>query len=205
MAIISKIDLTDQTSRKLSKYNYTLYPGLNILIGPNGSGKSTIMDIISGRLKVYDYKKVVSFTGEDKVFHFDFEKDNLRLKTEPQKHISPMSYVLSKWVSHGQFNIKVVEALKTKEGIDHSLILMDEPEQALDIENLVKLKETITFIIDNKLVDQVIISTHSPILIFGTKAHIIETEDNYHSKLRHIIFNSMFNSSNYIDVEEYYK
>lgn len=204
MAIISKIDLKDQTSRQIAKLEYTLFSGLNILIGPNGSGKSTILDIISGRCKSLNFEKAITYIGENKIYHFDFEKDNTRIKQEPSDKISPMVSVLGKWVSHGQFNKKVIEALLTKD-VEHSLILMDEPEQSLDIENLLFLKQVVNELLEAKQVDQIIISTHSPVLIFGNKkACLLETVDGYYDKVRKTIFNEVMKYST-VDVEDYYK
>lgn len=151
---------------KRVKIKCSLEKGVNLIIGKNGSGKSTIIEKITSREQLPN--PFITVSKPTKFYLFDFEKDNPRVKS----YITKTSEIYSRFVSHGEANNKIIKCL---EKVDDSIIIMDEPEQALDIYNIELLKE----IVINKY--QTIIITHHPFLILDKSFsnNIIETSSNY--------------------------
>jgi predicted ATPase len=73
--------------------------------------------------------------------------------------------VTSRWMSHGEFIITVMKKLKDVK--ENSVVLIDEPETALDFENILFLEDIFSTL--DKSSTQLICVTHSPILIGSKK------------------------------------
>jgi predicted ATPase len=136
--------------------------GVNILIGLNGSGKSTIINYL---IKASRGEKVgveIEVEGKFSVYSHDFEKDNPRMKGSLANSKSIGFDIVSHFNSHGEVSIQIINKLKELLKESPTLVIMDEPETALDTINLLKLKGLIEKL--SKKGHQVVIATHSPIL-----------------------------------------
>lgn len=147
--------------------------GINLLIGENGSGKSTILNQISkGNTGVQNGDIAVKLfeSGE----HFDLrfvdmsEQGKNRNLSGYESDVVYRHSLLSHFKSHGESNIPILLGMKGfKSG---TLVLVDEPELALDFENMVKFIKLLKKE-QNRL--NFIISTHSPLLINIAEAHCV--------------------------------
>jgi predicted ATPase len=104
-------------------------------------------------------------------YFFDFEKHNPRQK----RYIESGFDVVSHMKSHGEVNRLVID--KMSEAKD-CLFLLDEPEQALDLDGIIELLN----IVRDSGASQIIIVTHSPLIILSGLFHIVELEDGYYDK-----------------------
>ncbi len=182
MGILKSIEIHGPLEKRLTKNMLNFYPGVNLLIGSNGCGKSTIIQAMrKGRVIFPDSEINFSIEGNPDLFAFDFEKDNPRIGDEKTDHLPIEKQsrrfkfkLASKMSSHGQFVKAVLRKISGPE-IANCSLLMDEPEQALDIEGLMNLITALK----NSPADQIIIATHSPFLILQPDFHIIEMVDGY--------------------------
>jgi predicted ATPase len=171
-------DIKDRLSTKEAVFDFTL--GINLLIGPNGSGKSTLYDLIkSGNIGV-------------KKGHFRVETDGkmslraMRMQEQGRaanlNNLTGDAYtvgVLSRFRSHGEINWPLLSSIS--EFDDYTLVLMDEPEQALDIEHMLMLMDVLKKE-SSRL--QFIIATHSPLLMTIADNIISLGGENYADQIR---------------------
>ena len=141
-------------------------PGVNLLVGPNGSGKSTIIRVIRDADWEERTGSEVHRDGDRGVewVAFDGEQDNPRFK----RGSGPLQFV-DHVGSHGQVQRRVFQFLdeRLKPGM---LVLMDEPEAALDIDGVNFLRS----IIAKRRDLQWIIATHHPMLWKIPSARLVE-------------------------------
>jgi predicted ATPase len=169
---VISIDVSGEMSKRIKRDKIHFEPGINIIIGPNGSGKSSIFELLLNPSEENKKNcKVDSIVGT--FFKFDFEKDNPRKKS----HFKSFANVISRFASHGQSNIKVIELIDSDK-VENKMVFMDEPEQALDIYNMTKLVD----ILHRTKAAQINIITHHPFLILND-FHIIEIEDGYYDSV----------------------
>ncbi len=180
--------------------DFDFKPGVNILCGPNGCGKSTLLKALFPKTKEQDgFKLDMDIEGlvhmdsvKSKVWgtpgalirRFDFEMNNPRV----QRGVGMMSMEdMSSWargqrmraMSHGEVQKLLFENLLSAEATKGSIVLLDEPEQALDMDGVTRLLTIL-----RRTRRQYIISTHSPFLILEKKFNIIEMKYRYVHGLR---------------------
>jgi predicted ATPase len=179
MPHVKRMIVTGKICDRLKKSDLSFIPGINLLIGPNGSGKSTIFQILSKRIKVgdtiyQDSRVTFDIDGQPKTFSFDFEKDSPRVKGRVDTGFD----IASRWHSHGQSVAAIIAMVRSQEAKDH-VMLMDEPEQALDLENLKLLISSL----HASPATQIILVTHSPFLIMQPDFHVVEMVDGYRGQV----------------------
>jgi len=182
MANFAKLQILGQMAKRVNKSEIEFQPGVNLLIGPNGSGKSTILRI----LREHNYPAVeskITTNGQGTMYSFDFEKNNPRhqgaLHREGPKFHHQLASMMS---SHGE-TVKSIIALLKDPQAQGAVLLMDEPEQALDMQGLQELIE----LMKTSQADQIIVATHSPFLILEPNFHIIELVDGYRQEVSQAI------------------
>jgi predicted ATPase len=145
------------------------------LVGDQGCGKSTLIEIIkdaSGntkRLKPESLKhaKVEVATGRFPCGGFDFERDNFRIKSHFNENIDYMFQVVVHYKSHGQTNWKVIDSLHHTKGV----IYLDEPDTALSIRSIRKLRQKLDEVTTDT---QVLAVVHNPLLMEGLDVLSVE-------------------------------
>ncbi len=153
--------------RNLHPFSVRFKDGMNIIVGENGSGKSTLLDLIIGRHKK-DLIKVNFEKGSTYRF-LDTEKHNPRTKTDCSGSGNIMFEVSSRFMSHGETMLLLLEGSKSFKDI---LLIVDEPETGISIKNQIKVLKILKNLTD-KSNCQVILATHS--------YHIIKTEEKIFS------------------------
>lgn len=150
--------------------SFAFKPGINLLVGRNGSGKSTIFDlIISGNEGV----EKGDFTAE---FDGIFNIRAIRLEDHSRKNDSRVKdsyYIYSHFLSHGEANWPLIQALE--DFPDNTLLLLDEPEQALDFHRIMELRQLLTRHTGRL---QFIIATHHPCLISMPEANCVSVDQD---------------------------
>ena len=141
-------------------------PGVNVLAGPNGSGKSTILRVLRDRDWAQSQECEVHREGDRNLewVAFDGEQDNPRFK----KDRGPLQFVDSVG-SHGQVQRRVFRFLEERLA-PGNLVLMDEPEAALDIDGAFSLRR----MVETRSDVQWIIASHHPAIWRMPSAQIIE-------------------------------
>ena len=172
------------------RLDFTFEKHVNILCGPNGSGKSTLLAcVFPGNTSIWS--KAISIPNRDKqvrislgsggrmVRKFDFEFDNPRNKSFGHEAImgniglAGAIHSASK-MSHGQAMKKLIDSLLDAASIKGACILLDEPEQALDCEGLLHLRDRL-----KTLRNQFVIATHAPALILEPTFNVVEMVEGY--------------------------
>lgn len=132
---------------------FTFKSGVNLLVGDQGCGKSSLLLEISQQKysKVEVAKKMVTY-------RFDFERDNLRVKTACSDNVA--AEVASRFMSHGEANKVIFDNLS---GVKDSIIFQDEPDMALSIRSAYTLARWFEELA--KRGNQIIVAVHNPIVI----------------------------------------
>lgn len=169
--LIKKVKILDEAYKKrIATHELTFEPGPNLLIGSNGSGKSTLLSMLTKRVKV-DSKSMYVESNSGTFYSFDFEKDNPRISAQ----VNGLIDVVSRFNSHGETVIAILDRLISEE-VENSLIFMDEPEQALDVEAINSFIDIVT----KSSASQMIIATHHPLLILNPVFNIVEMTPGYY-------------------------
>jgi predicted ATPase len=132
--------------------------GVNLLVGDNGCGKSTIIAALRNPLK--DKAIAVDCPLKTKLVAFDFERDNLRVQRSFSDNLSMGTQALAFFKSHGQCSLDVVGTLAN---YHDSIMLLDEPDQALSIAGCRTLTKAMSAAAHNGC--QVIAAVHNPLVI----------------------------------------
>lgn len=184
--MLIKIEMTGKWAKRVgakTKRTFEFKPGVNLLVGPNGSGKSSIIAAIrahvttkSDREREKLEKEVRLTTNAIKIRVLDFEKDNPRTKGGFMDAI--MFQVGSMYHSHGETNRAIIGGLSEDEFKD-KLVILDEPDQALDFDGANILLEQIR----KCPAAQMLVSIHHPVLVFS-EFRAIELEQGYRARVR---------------------
>lgn len=92
--------------------------------------------------------------------------------------IETMSDVASIFSSHGESNKQIIKMMLEKEA-ENCIFFLDEPEQALDIDGLKMLLETIK----KSKASQTIVITHHPFIILDSIFNVVEMSEGYYDKI----------------------
>lgn len=145
-------------------------PGINLLLGPNGSGKSTILraiqDVNTGRVGTSH----IEITLEDSRFPlpmYYFSSDEVVKESDSNRGSNLMSLQVDT-ESHGQTLAR--HLMNISNLVDPAIVLLDEPETALDLFKLIEFKDILERKVDEGM--QFIISTHHPVLYKCKDAYI---------------------------------
>jgi predicted ATPase len=188
--MLTKLKLKDKYAVRVGNKQsrtFTFHPGVNLLVGPNGSGKSTVLRALkdvgsphaSSRKAVAKY---VEHTIDEHVTlkYFDFESQNPRTLS----HFVDTAFafqVASKFQSHGEVNRLLGDGLFKAEHISGCLVLLDEPDQALDFLGARKLADMLASL----PAKQAIVSVHHPVIVLDPRFHVIEMRPGYLEDMRH--------------------
>jgi ABC-type uncharacterized transport system ATPase subunit len=115
--------------------------GVNLLVGDQGTGKSSIFTLLVNKAKSNgSFDDIFSIKATKCVVQsFDFEKDNPRKKgiSNTKSNAEFRNNLLSKFVSHGQTNLKIIKCLQELyDKKEPHVLLMDEPDMALSIRSI---------------------------------------------------------------------
>ena len=174
--------MAQRVGNKTSR-TFTFAPGVNLLVGPNGSGKSTILRAImysaAEKQHTLDSKPSdieCTTSGPIKLKYFDFEKNNPRT----QGHLPTSSglfkfHIGAIFRSHGEVNLQLHDGMMREEHVRGHLILLDEPDQALDFIGAIRLAQRLKEL----PAAQVIAAVHNPAIVLPTKNfRVIELQKN---------------------------
>jgi predicted ATPase len=169
---------SDYSMRISSGHSQFLFKkGINLLIGENGSGKSTLLKLISdGNISISKGDISVTLINPKEQFDVRFIDMSAQGKNRDVSNESGAVYrhaLLSHFRSHGESNKPILSALKNF--ADGTLVVIDEPELALDFENI---NDFIQIIKNESARLNFIISTHNPLIIRMPEAHCISLSKN---------------------------
>jgi predicted ATPase len=177
MTQVNSIEIFGYMANRIKKNKLIFKPGPNVIIGPNGSGKSTLFSLLTSKSdNIKDVCNIDCIAGD--YYCFDFEKDNPRKR----EYIKNGFDVGSRMMSHGEVNKLIIKKMNTSD-VNNVLFLLDEPEQALDMDGLRELLE----IIKTSNAKQILINTHHPFLILDKIFNVVELEDGYFDKIANFI------------------
>ena len=144
---------------------FSFRAGVNLLVGDQGTGKSSIFQVISDAAKPKSRLKVAKLKAtRGPVQSFDFENDNPRKKEfAGASNEAFQDRLYSRFVSHGQVNLKIIECLQELMDKESTVIVMDEPDMALSIRSINFLVEIIKKLASKG--HQIIVSAHNKQLI----------------------------------------
>ena len=175
------------------EYSFEFKPGVNLLVGPNGSGKSSILMAIMdapgkarhGESETDVVVRTAQLPGgrgsRFSVKMFDFEKQNPRVRdTARGGHDSFMFQVVSMFKSHGETNRALGVGLLDIEDVRDALVLLDEPDQALDFDGVGELIEALK----KCPARQVLVAVHHPRVICSGEFHCVEMVPGYRDRIR---------------------
>jgi predicted ATPase len=141
---------------------FVFYFGMNVLVGDQGTGKSSLLDLLNQKIDRKEIAEIITTVPEYlPTLSFDFEKDNPRKKGYIERGID----VTSRFCSHGEINLSVLEVLieRVKEEKTRTLVILDEPESALSLRSIFKLIDILDTLVHQG--HSIMLSTHHPYLI----------------------------------------
>lgn len=161
---------------RCGRAEFTFKPGINILAGSNGSGKSTLLQAIMKSTGSKVSTQVAQIQISDPRFPLPllFHSADEVVKREDSNKGSNLLSLQANAESHGQTLSKYLLSLENL--VDPSIVLIDEPETALDLDHLLGFSD----IIQDKVAEgvQFIIATHHPVLWMMDDVNIITFGDN---------------------------
>jgi predicted ATPase len=168
--------LSDKMRKRFvsGQFDFTFSRGINFLIGSNGAGKSTLFDLIEKGDRAIDLGEcTMSCSGpcEVRSMRMQSQGRSSDIYAVGTSRAGFRHGLASQFVSHGQSNWPLLKAIESlSEG---SLVLIDEPEQALDFKRLIELRKLLA---ENAAKFNFIIATHNPILLWIPGANIINLD-----------------------------
>lgn len=191
--MLVKIQMKGKWAERVgAKTQRTFYfkPGINLLVGPNGSGKSSIIAAIRNHATArtdHDKEKAMKdapmeTSGPIGLLAMDFEKDNPRTKSYFMDGAMGFQ-VGSMYRSHGETTRAIVDGFDSDEMKD-KLVILDEPDQALDFDGAVLLLEKLKA----SPAAQMVVSVHHPLIVLSG-FYAIELEEGYRDRVYTTVFN----------------
>jgi ABC-type cobalamin/Fe3+-siderophores transport system ATPase subunit len=168
----------------------TLSQGVNVVVAPNGRGKSTVFNAVQSLVMEGEYKGNVVMTGKPRSENrqnmmFFSVKD--MLPKNMMRDINPSDNDATDQVgfwfgrqslSHGQSTHELmVDINEICENGTTGCIFIDEPELAMDAENLIHL---ITMIKKHAETVQFVIVSHHPWLVLNQDFNVVELDPKAH-------------------------
>lgn len=161
--MLTKVTLLNQAIiKRCGRAEFAFEPGINLLVGPNGSGKSSLLKAVmqstSGRVATHHAQ--VEITDPRFPMPLLYHSSDEVVKSEDINKGSNLLSLQARTESHGQTLSKYLHNLSNL--VDPSIVLIDEPETALDLDNLLTFRDTIQDKVDEGM--QFVIATHHPVL-----------------------------------------
>lgn len=191
-----------KTPRLATSLEVNFKPGVNVIASPNGSGKSTLMQAYKSAIlessEAYEKGIIARYNlgSEDKARMVQFFEVNEYSPDRMLSKISPFdpesSSQIAFWMgrrelSHGQSNSEMLKDIKTilKES-DAGVVFIDEPELALDPDNLMKFIDNLNQLKENH---QFVIISHHPFLVLNQDFNVIKLDikARYQERMRSMI------------------
>jgi len=144
-------------------------PGVNLLVGDQGCGKSSLMNAIRLSDRKNPVVEVVLGQRGAKVFAFDFERDNPRMRSMSSE--GDLSYQMkAAWGSHGESVKSILSGLlpavqgQLRKHPDLTpLVLLDEPDIGLSIRSCYRVIGVLLKL--EALGAQILCAVHNPTVI----------------------------------------
>ena len=190
--MLKRIELTEEYPGikrfRGGERTFDFSPGINLIVGRNGSGKSSLIRVLNDYIQTMARRnKALERVVEEEertAVKRDFDglfKKGVKIIVSP---VACMTYsfdaeqsprtssriersvdIHSRFMSHGEFIIGAMKKLLDMK--ENCIAIVDEPETALDFENLLVLEDVFSSFDSKK--QQIICVTHSPILIGSNK------------------------------------
>lgn len=152
--------------------------GVNLIVGDQGTGKSSLIRLIR---EAADDRQLIRERAQEVVklevaapaplWGFDFEKDNPRTRSEFGEAIH--FEVASRFASHGQAAMPVIEHALSGTETHTGLVVLDEPDTALSPRSARRLGELLREHAARG--GQSIVAVHNPIVI-ASQARVLSLE-----------------------------
>ncbi|MCZ7590673.1 MAG: ABC transporter ATP-binding protein [Kiritimatiellae bacterium] len=147
-------------------------PGVTMLIGPNGSGKSTILRAIANCAECRRTED-----GATEYILLDTEAMNPRFNTDAAgNYMNMLVRSRAMFSSHGQ---SLRDLLRLIKFTPQSCILLDEPETAQDLDNIIALRNSMDHAAARGA--QIICSSHH--VAFWNYSNIVEMRRGYRKRI----------------------
>lgn len=183
--LLKKVTLRGKTAKRVGSegpISFEFQAGVNLLAGPNGSGKSTLLTCLG---KANRDEVEAETNGAVNIKAFDFEKGNPRIQSafgvlDQSGQDKTFNFeVASRFLSHGE-TIKHMLPMITDAAVRGSLVLLDEPDQTLDLRGIQMLEQALL----DSPAPQALVSCHSPYLLLSGKFNVVELRPGYLEELR---------------------
>lgn len=186
--MITSVKLTGNYAKRVGatrQRTFKFEEGVNLLVGPNGSGKSTIFEAIQksaakneGRGSTEGVE--VKTSGPVSTYFFDFEKGNIRTNASFMNGNLFGVQFASMFRSHGEVNRFLAEGLLRRSKIQSGVVMLDEPDQALDYDGVVRL----VVWLKECPAKQAIVAVHHPLIVLQPVDNVIELRKGYCKEMR---------------------
>lgn len=156
--------LNPDLQKRIGQTQLTFKPGVNVIVGSNGCGKSSLLKLLTSLTEQPNADGKLIWDSSIKVHTYSSEQ-----VTKERVEHSDTAFG-SVHESHGQALRKLLSNLENIE--DEAIVLLDEPETALDFNSVWDLCR----IIGQKKNVQFVISTHHPLLLTIKEVNIINLD-----------------------------
>lgn len=171
--------LSPTLQRRCGKIKVEFEAGINLFIGPNGSGKSTLLNAIRSVHQGTVGTSKVELTVADPRFPMPlfYHSADGAVREESVNSGSNLGALQSRSESHGQTLSRYLIGIENQ--IDPAVFLIDEPEVALCLENLVSFRDMVLTKVEEGMM--FIIASHHPAIwtLPGATIHTFGKDKNY--------------------------